>query len=202
MGLPVSSYYQSQSCCNHINHQIFYYLHSSGVVSHVLLLFVSIRFGLALISICSPYHIFLSHTVISISFNHMMVKSECILYWFVPPMRLRSCRGICSSNAQCTDITSCWRTSILSCSDPSYLLILIDTNSFTNIDTFEREFRDQYKQLHRISILDALTISCILSMCSFTGLVCSIYRYSIFRVDAYIPVSFNIPILSLHSILN
>ena len=103
--------------------------------------------------------------------------------------------------AECLDITSCWWTSILSRSDPSYLLILIDTNSFTNIDTSEREIRD-YIHLHRLSILDALTSSCILSMCSFAGMVCSLYRYSIFRVDVYIPVSFNIPTLTLHSILN
>ena len=70
------------------------------VVSHVMLLHCAfIRFGLALIPICSPYHIFFSHTVISISIHHLMFKSGCTPYWFVPPLRFRSCRGICSLNA-------------------------------------------------------------------------------------------------------
>ena len=126
----------------------------------MLLHCVSIRFGLGLILICSQYHIFNSHTVISTSINYMMVR-----FWMNIIL-------ICTNNKvpalqrhmflEHTDITSCWCTLILSCSDPSYTLILIDT-IHSIIHHPQREIR-VYMYLYWPCIFDAPPISFIWSI--------------------------------------
>ena len=110
---------------------------SHGILFHC----ASIRFGLGLISIRRQHPTFKSHTVISISIHRLMFRSGCTPYWFVPPLRFRSCRGICSLNALTEHLADAHQY----CYTPIFRR---HTNSFTNIELLNEELEIAYTVMY------------------------------------------------------